>query len=54
MKKMKRGVRALKEIQQYQKSTELLIRRLPFQRLVREIVQERRADLRFQGMVLKA
>ena len=44
----------LKEIQKYQKSTELLIRRLPFQRLVREIVQEKRADLRFQGIVVKA
>ena len=30
----------LKEIRQYQKSTELLIRKLPFQRLVREIMQE--------------
>ena len=33
------GVRALAEIRRYQKSTELLIRRLPFQRLVREIVR---------------
>ena len=32
------GVRALSEIRRYQKSTELLIRRLPFQRLVRELV----------------
>ena len=31
------GTVALKEIQRYQKSTELLIRKLPFQRLVREI-----------------
>jgi len=33
------GTVALKEIRRYQKSTELLIRRLPFQRLVREIAQ---------------
>ena len=31
------GVRALADIRRYQKSTELLIRRLPFQRLVREL-----------------
>ena len=31
------GTVALKEIRRYQKSTELLIRKLPFQRLVREI-----------------
>ena len=33
------GERALKEIRQYQTSTDLLIRRLPFARLVREIQQ---------------
>ena len=54
MKRMKRGMRVLKEIKKYQMSTELLIRRLPFQRLVREIIQEKRADLRFQGMPVKA
>ena len=31
---------ALREIRHYQKSTELLIRKLPFQRLVREITQD--------------
>ena len=30
---------ALQEIRRYQKSTDLLIRKLPFQRLVREIMQ---------------
>ena len=54
VKKMTRGMRALREIQQYQRSTELLNRRLPFQRLVREILQEKTADLRFQGMAVKA
>ena len=34
------GTVALKEIRQYQKSTELLIRKLPFQRLVREIASD--------------
>jgi len=34
------GTRALQEIRKYQRSTELLIRKLPFARLVREIAQE--------------
>ena len=33
------GTVALRQIRRYQKSTELLIRKLPFYRLVREIVQ---------------
>jgi hypothetical protein len=33
------GTVALREIRRYQKSTDLLIRKLPFQRLVREIAQ---------------
>jgi len=33
------GVVALREIRKYQRSTDLLIRKLPFQRLVREIAQ---------------
>ena len=37
------GTVALREIRKYQKSTELLIRKLPFQRLVREIAQDRPA-----------
>ncbi|KAJ3601504.1 hypothetical protein NHX12_032472 [Muraenolepis orangiensis] len=39
---------ALREIRRYQKSTEL-IRKLPFQRLVREISQDFKTDLRFQS-----
>jgi len=34
------GTKALREIRTYQKSTDLLIRKLPFQRLVREIAQD--------------
>ena len=34
------GTVALREIRRYQKSTELLIRKLPFQRLVREVSQD--------------
>ena len=39
----------LREIRRYQKSTELLIRKLPFQRLVREIAQDFKTDLLFQA-----
>ena len=48
------GTVALREIRRYQKSTELLIRKLPFQRLVREIAQEHKADLRFQSTAVAA
>lgn len=48
------GTVALREIRKYQKSTELLIRRVPFQRLVREIAQEFKNELRFQGSALAA
>jgi len=34
------GTVALREIRKYQKSTDLLIRKLPFQRLIKEIVQD--------------
>jgi histone H3 len=48
------GTVALREIRKYQKSTELLIRKLPFQRLVRELAQDYRGDLRFQGSAVSA
>jgi histone H3/H4 len=51
LKKKKRryrpGTAALKEIRKYQKSFDLLIRKLPFQRLVREIANEEAASSRF-------
>lgn len=37
-----------------EKSTELLIRKLPFQRLVREIAQDFKTDLRFQSSAIGA
>ena len=48
------GTVALREIRRYQKSTELLIRRMPFQRLVREIAVEYKTDLRFQASAILA
>ena len=48
------GTVALREIRKYQKSTELLIRKLPFQRLVRELAQKVKVDLRFQSSAILA
>ena len=39
-KKMRQGLKVLKEIKKYQSSTEMLIRRLPFQRVLKEILQK--------------
>ncbi|KAI0770048.1 histone-fold-containing protein [Fomes fomentarius] len=52
--RFKPGTVALREIRRYQKSTELLIRKLPFQRLVREIAQDFKTDLRFQSSAVMA
>ncbi|CAK5265474.1 unnamed protein product [Mycena citricolor] len=58
MSNMKRrfrpGAVALREIRKYQRSTELLIRKRPFQRLVRELAQSFKTDLRFQSGALAA
>uniref|UniRef100_A0A803L2R8 Core Histone H2A/H2B/H3 domain-containing protein n=1 Tax=Chenopodium quinoa TaxID=63459 RepID=A0A803L2R8_CHEQI len=43
------GTVALREVRKYQKTSELLIKKLPFQRLVREIAQSFKTDLRFQS-----
>jgi len=48
------GSVAIREIRRYQKSTELLIRKLPFQRLVKEIAQDTMIDVRFQGSAVLA
>jgi histone H3 len=48
------GTVALKEIRKYQKTTNLLLRKLPFQRLVREIALGILADVRFQSTALLA
>jgi histone H3 len=48
------GTVALREIRRYQKSSDLLLRKLPFQRLVREIAQQFQEDLRFQSTAILA
>jgi histone H3 len=48
------GTVALREIRRYQKTSDLLLRKLPFQRLVREIAQEFKTDLRIQSSAIMA
>lgn len=56
-RRFKNGTVALREIKKYQKSTDLLIRKLPFARLVREIVMQefgQDADYRWQSVAILA
>ena len=48
------GTIALTDIRKYEKKTELLIKKLPFQRLVREIASKYKSDIRFQPSALEA
>ncbi|CAP36494.1 Protein CBG19204 [Caenorhabditis briggsae] len=48
------GTVALREVRRYQKSTELLILKRPFERLVREIAQDMKTDFRFQSSAIEA
>lgn len=48
------GTVALREIRKYQKSTDLLIRKLPFQRIVKEVAKEIKHDVRFQSSAMMA
>ena len=52
--KFRPGTVALREIKRYQKGTELLLRKLPFQRLVREIAAGGKEGLRFQASAVLA
>jgi len=48
------GTKALREIRKYQRSTELCIRKLPFQRLVKEVAREFLTNVRFQSHAIMA
>eukprot|EP01083_Nonionella_stella_P105137 302255_1 len=48
------GTVALREIRKFQKSTDLLIRKAPFQRLVRELAAVHKDGLRFQSSAIQA
>ena len=53
-RQFKPGTVALREIRKYQQTTGLLLRKKPFNRLVREIAQDIKADLRFKPNTIKA
>jgi histone H3 len=53
-KRYKPGTKALRMIRTYQKSTALLLRKMPFQRLIREIAMMFNSDLRFQSSAILA
>ena len=44
----------MREIRRYQKSTDLLLKKAPVQRLVREVSQDFKTDLRFQSSAVMA
>ena len=48
------GVKALQEIRQYQRSTELLIKKVPFQRLVRDLALKQKESVRFESQAILA
>ena len=52
--KFRPGTVALRDIKRYQKGTEMLLRKLPFQRLVREIAQTSKDGLRFAASAVLA
>lgn len=52
--KFKAGTRSIREIRKLQKSTDTIIPRAAFSRLVREIAQEFKHDLRFKGTAIDA
>jgi histone H3 len=48
------GTVALRQIRRYQKSTELLLRKAPFQRLLREVAQSQKEGLRWSASAVAA
>ena len=48
------GTVALRELRAYQKSTDLLIKRQPFQRLVKELAQDFKTEVRFSSVAMNA
>jgi histone H3 len=52
MQRYRPGTVALREIRKYQKSTDLLIRKKPFERLVREVLYSIKSDARVQPSTL--
>lgn len=53
-KRLRPGTQALRDIRKYQRSAELLLRRAPFIRLVREITQDFKEEYRYQASAMVA
>ena len=53
-KRFRSGSKALSEIRKFQKSTDLLIHRLPFARLVKEITLTYHHSLQWQSIAIEA
>merc|ERR1719447_668085 len=53
-RKARPGTKALREIRKYQQSTDLLLLKLPFSRVVKEIANKFKPDMRFQASALQA
>ena len=53
-KKSRWGMKALKEIRKFQSLTELLVCKLPFQKLEKELLKVKWNDLKIQGLAMKA
>eukprot|EP00405_Crypthecodinium_cohnii_P022013 CAMPEP_0206477500 /NCGR_PEP_ID=MMETSP0324_2-20121206/35418_1 /ASSEMBLY_ACC=CAM_ASM_000836 /TAXON_ID=2866 /ORGANISM="Crypthecodinium cohnii, Strain Seligo" /LENGTH=166 /DNA_ID=CAMNT_0053953473 /DNA_START=68 /DNA_END=568 /DNA_ORIENTATION=- len=49
-----RRLTAMEEIRKLQKSSDFMVRKLPFQRLVREVTRTINEDLRFQASAIEA
>ncbi|AEA38912.1 histon H3 (nucleomorph) [Cryptomonas paramecium] len=54
MHRYKPGTVALREIRKLQRSTDLLIKKMPFKRIIRELAQDFKSDLRFQNSAILA
>lgn len=54
LRRFRPGTLALRQIRKYQKSTDLLIPKLPFRRLIRQIVNDEAPDKRIQESALEA
>ena len=52
VKRMRRGLKTLQEIKQYQSNTDWWIQKLSFQRVIREITQDFKTDVHFQAALI--
>lgn len=53
-RRMRPGQHVMRDIRRYQRTTELLLRKYPFQRIVRQIALDVKPDVKFQSSALMA